>query len=114
VLWRSIGDLAQDALRRRLPPVSVIDPRWPAHLHIDLLAEARGHGFGRQLMTGWLDRLRHRGIAGCHLETWAENDGAIAFFQAMGFRKEGGPHLMPGMRSPRGARHHTQLMVQQL
>ena len=35
--------------------------RWPAHLHIDLLPEARGSGVGRQLMARWLDALRADG-----------------------------------------------------
>lgn len=115
VLWRTLGDLAAETARhRRLPPTEVVDDRWPAHLHIDLLPEARGDGVGRALMTRWLDALRADGIAGCHLTTWAENDGAIAFFEAMGFRREGPPHPMLGMRSPEGQRHHTQLMVQPL
>ncbi|HEX7133309.1 MAG TPA: GNAT family N-acetyltransferase [Iamia sp.] len=114
VLWRTIGDVAVATARRRLPPGEVIDDRWPAHLHIDLLPAARGTGVGRQLMTRWLDALRADDIAGCHLTTWAENDGAIAFFEAMGFRREGPPQPMLGLRSPEGHRHHTQLMVQPL
>jgi ribosomal protein S18 acetylase RimI-like enzyme len=114
VLWRAMADLAVAAARRRMPPGEVIDPRWPAHLHIDLLPVARGSGVGRHLMTTWLDTLRDEGVAGCHLTTWAENDGAIAFFEAMGFRREGPKQLMPGMRSPEGHRHHSQLMVQEL
>jgi ribosomal protein S18 acetylase RimI-like enzyme len=115
VLWRTLGDIAAAAVRdRRLPPGEVIDDRWPAHLHIDLLPAARGRGAGRELMTRWLDSLRADGIAGCHLTTWAENDDAIAFFTTMGFRREGPSHPMPGLRSPEGHRHTTQLMVQPL
>lgn len=114
VLWRAVGDMAVATARRDVPPAQVIDDRWPAHLHIDLMPVARGAGFGRRLMTTWLDALRADGVAGCHLTTWAENDGAIAFFEAVGFRPEGPAHLMPGMRSPEGHRHHSQLMVQEL
>ncbi len=115
VLWRTLGDVATTTVRaRRPPPGEVIDDRWPAHLHIDLMPSARGRGAGRELMTRWLDTLRADGIAGCHLTTWAENDDAIAFFTATGFRREGRPHPMPGLRSPEGHRHHTQLMVQPL
>lgn len=115
VLWRTLGDLAvQTARTRRVPAGEVVDPRWPAHLHIDLLPEARGTGMGRRLMTTWLDALRADGSPGCHLTTWAENDGAVAFFQAMGFRREGPPQPMLGLRSPEGQLHHTQLMVQPL
>lgn len=114
VLWRSIADTALAAAKRDLPPAQVVDERWPAHLHIDLLPAARGAGMGRQLITRWLDVLRSEDSAGCHLVTWAENDGAVAFFEAVGFRKEGPRHPMPGLRSPDGHRHHSQLMVHPL
>ena len=113
-IWRSFGDIAIDAARRRLPPATVIDDRWPAHLHIDLMPVARGRGAGRLLMTRWLDSLRAAGVAGCHLETLAENSAGIAFFEAMGFRREGGQPPVPGLRSPSGTRNHLQLMVQPL
>ncbi|HVX18148.1 MAG TPA: GNAT family N-acetyltransferase [Acidimicrobiales bacterium] len=113
-IWRAVGDIAVDAARRRLPARDTYDPRWPAHLHIDLLPVARGRGAGRLLMQRWLDRLRADGIAGCHLGTLAENTAGIAFFEAMGFRRHGGTPPVPGMRSPTGARHHEQLMVQEL
>ena len=112
-VW-AVGDIAVDAARRRLPARDTYDPRWPAHLHIDLLPVARGRGAGRLLMQRWLDRLRADGIAGCHLGTLAENTAGIAFFEAMGFRRHGGTPPVPGMRSPTGARHHEQLMVQEL
>lgn len=113
VVWRTLADAARarlrgDALDRPF------DPAFPAHLHIDLLPGARGGGVGRRLMTRWLDTLRAEGVPGCHLGTWAENAAAIAFFESTGFRREGPPQPMLGMRSPAGARHHTQLMVQDL
>lgn len=114
VLWRSIGDVALGRLRGHHLDTELTDPRWPAHLHINLLPEARGAGVGRRLMSGWLGQLRADGTAGCHLGTWAENEGAIAFFEANGFRRQGAPQPMPGMRSPTGGRHHTQWMVQDL
>jgi len=112
VVWRSFADVARDALSRRLPPVSVHDPRWPAHLHIDLLPSIRGVGVGATLMHRWLDALQEAGVAGCHLETLGENRGAIAFFESTGFRCEGEPTSAPGLRSPGGGRHTVQLMVQ--
>lgn len=59
----------------------------------------------------WFERLRAARIEGCHLQTMAENANAIAFFEAVGFRRFGGPQLIPGFRSPTGARHHIQTMV---
>jgi len=113
LVWRSAFDLSRAAVRHQMP-AAVTDDRWPAHLHIDLLPQSRGKGLGRLLMRRWLDTLRDEATAGCHLETWAENDGAIAFFASMGFRAGGDPVPMPGVRSPEGHRHHTQLMVQSL
>jgi len=114
-VWRSIGDAVVAGARRRpLPPSSVVDARWPAHLHIDLLPRARGRGVGAVLVRRWLDVLRTRSVAGCHLQTVAENGPAVGFFEAMGFTREGAPELVPGMRTPAGGRHHVQLMVQPL
>lgn len=114
VLWRAGADLVVDRATGRSTPGELMDARWPAHLHVDLLPEARGAGVGRRLMTQWLDALRTDGVAGCHLGTWAENGDAISFFEATGFCRHGPPTRMPGMRSPEGARHHGQWMVQDL
>lgn len=114
VLWRALADLGRAAARRDLPTPALDDPRWPAHLHIDLLPHARGLGLGRQLVERWLDILRVEGVPGCHLGTWAENTGAIAFFQSMGFTARGRPAAMPGLRARDGSRCHTQLMVKSL
>ncbi|MGI8754692.1 MAG: GNAT family N-acetyltransferase [Acidimicrobiales bacterium] len=114
-IWRAGADLLVDRVRGRpAPQGDVIDERWPAHLHIDLLAEGRGKGLGRRLMGHWLDQLRSEGVHGCHLVTWSENESAIAFFQTMGFRRKGQPVLMAGLRTPTGDRLHTQLLVQDL
>lgn len=114
-IWRAGADLVADRVRGRpAPQGDILDDRWPAHLHIDLRAEGRGQGLGRRLMGQWLDQLRSERVRGCHLVTWAENDPAIAFFQTVGFRREGEPVLMPGLRTPAGDRLHTQLLVQDL
>lgn len=113
-VWRALGDVIADAARKRLPPAAFSDPRWPAHLHIDLLRDARGRGVGAALVRRWLDTLREAGVPGCHLETVAENTAAVAFFEAMGFEKRRQPFPAPGLRSPTGRRHHVQLMVQSL
>ena len=112
VVWRSLCDVIVDGLHRRMPPVSVHDDRWPAHVHIDLLPSIRNQGVGADLMHRWLDTLRGSGVPGCHLETLGENHGGISFFESMGFRRHGEPALAPGLRSPTGKRHTIQLMVQ--
>ncbi|MEZ5176955.1 MAG: isopentenyl transferase family protein [Acidimicrobiales bacterium] len=60
VLWRSIGDVAVGVVRGRGLDTELHDPRWPAHLHINLLPVARGGGVGRRLVSTWLDALRRR------------------------------------------------------
>jgi ribosomal protein S18 acetylase RimI-like enzyme len=107
-LWRGLADTIR---ARGAPSGEVDDPRWPSHLHVNLLPEGRGCGAGRALMEGWRTRLRAVGSPGCHLGTLLENGRALAFFERMGFRRLGAPILAPGMRTPDGGRHHLQLMV---
>lgn len=57
----------------------------PAHLHIDLLPEAQGHGMGRLLMERLFAALRERGAVGVHLGVSALNERAQAFYRRMGF-----------------------------
>ncbi len=111
VVWRSFGDVVVEALHRRLPPVPVYDARWPAHLHIDLLPSIRGRGVGATLIRTWTDHLQAAGVPGCYLETLGENHRAMAFFEAMGFQRQGPPTSAPGLRSPAGERHTVQRMV---
>jgi GNAT superfamily N-acetyltransferase len=106
--WRSLWDSLRHA---SVPSGEVSDPRWPAHLHMNLLPEARGAGAGRRLMAAWLARLRELGSPGCHLGTLAENTNAIGFFTRMGFERYGPPLLVPGLRLRSGGRMHAQLMV---
>jgi len=116
VIWRTILDGARDVLTKRVDPrdLEFHDKRYPAHLHIDLLPAARGQGAGRRLINAWLDRLRSLDVAGCHLQTFAENHRAVLFFHAVGFTDAGPPVLTPGLRSPDGDRLHTLAMVQAL
>ncbi len=114
VVWRSLRDVVIDGLRGRLPPASVYDDRWPAHLHIDLLPSIRGSGMGATLMRTWLGALREQGVRGCHLETMGENHRAMAFFESTGFHRHGASAPVPGFRSPTGERLTVQLMVQSL
>ncbi|QKJ18692.1 GNAT family N-acetyltransferase [Microbacterium hominis] len=58
---------------------------YPAHLHIDLLPELQGQGWGRRLIQTLEDALRERGVAGLHLVAASENTGALAFYPRVGF-----------------------------
>jgi RimJ/RimL family protein N-acetyltransferase len=115
-VWRSVGDVVTDLARRRitLAALDFADDRWPAHLHIDLLAPARGTGAAGTLVTRWLDSLRAADVPGCHLQTMAENTRAISFFERMGFARHNEPVPAPGLRDRGGARLHLQVMVNTL
>jgi GNAT superfamily N-acetyltransferase len=102
------------ALAQGLPFAGERHPRWPAHLHIDLLPQARGHGAGAALIARWFGQLRTQEVAGCFLETMAENSKAIRFFLHQGFWPLGANHIVPGMVAPTGEELHLQLMVQEL
>jgi ribosomal protein S18 acetylase RimI-like enzyme len=65
---------------------------YPAHLHIDLLPEWQGKGWGRELMTAFLAGLAQAGVPRVHLGVASRNLGARAFYQRLGFR----PIEVPG------------------
>lgn len=79
----------------RGPDAGSFGPEYPAHLHIDLLPEAQGHGLGRRLIETLVAELRRRGVTGVHLVASADNLGAIAFYPRVGFS---------ALPSPDGAR----------
>ena len=58
---------------------------YPAHLHIDLLPELQGQGWGRRLIDRLIEALRARGVTGLHLVASTDNSGALAFYRRLGF-----------------------------
>lgn len=107
---RSMLDVAWAAVRRQ-PTAGVLqDERWPAHLHINVVPEARGTGVAAELMRQWQERLRGLGSLGCFLQTLVENTRAVRFFRRMGFVEHGPTPIVPGLRY-RGRRVHQQTMV---
>ncbi len=116
VIWRTFSDGFRDLAAKRvtIQDLEFHDPKYPAHLHIDLLPAARGLGAGRRLINSWFDRLRSLDVPGCYLQTFAENHRAVPFFHAVGFTDAGPPILTPGPRSPDGERLHTLAMVHSL
>lgn len=69
------------------PPDANLVQRYPSELHIDLLPEAQGAGWGRRMIDHLLASLRAAGSPGVHLGTSAENARAIAFYGKMGFER---------------------------
>ncbi len=60
---------------------------FPAHLHIDLLPEWQGRGFGRVLLQRLLSALAEQGVDAVHLGMDPANVGARAFYDKLGFRE---------------------------
>ena len=49
----------------------------------------RRRGVARLLVEHGLRRLREEKVESCHLEVRMDNEGAIAFYQALGFQRSG-------------------------
>lgn len=67
------------------PPVPSFVQRFPSELHIDLLPEVQGGGWGGRLMSTLFDSLREVGSPGVHLGVAAGNPKAIGFYRHLGF-----------------------------
>ena len=78
--------LLASADARGAGPVPFADD-YPAHLHVDLLPELQGQGWGRRLIDTLVDALRARGVTGLHLEADARKAGAVAFYPRIGFTR---------------------------
>lgn len=77
-----------NALRHIVSPENHIDEivvQYPAHLHINLLPEAQGSGWGRRLIDTELAALRAAGITGVHLGVSPTNERAMGFYRRLGF-----------------------------
>lgn len=110
-LGRTALDAARAGLcREPLASGTVDDPRWPAHLHINVTPEARGTGAADALMSAWLRQLDETRVPGCHLQTLVENHRAVRFFEKAGFTAHGPTPLVPGIRHE-GRRMHQLTMV---
>ena len=67
--------------RMRIPELD----DYPAHLHVDLLPELQGRGFGRMLVRTLLAALAQRAVPGVWLEYAPDNTSAGAFYARLGF-----------------------------
>jgi ribosomal protein S18 acetylase RimI-like enzyme len=75
---------------------------FPAHLHINLLPEMQGKGWGRRLMDTLLRELRSRSVPGVHLGIDPENVGAAAFYERVGFTRLPSDDSMFALKIPPG------------
>ena len=67
-------------------PYRVLGIKYPAHLHIDILDEYQGQGYGTKLIDTLLSRLREMKVPGVVLMAGGENNGAIRFYSRIGFK----------------------------
>lgn len=65
---------------------SLFARRYPAHLHVDILKEYCGQGYGVQLMNTLFDHLRENGVRGVQLLVDASNQRAQKFYLRSGFK----------------------------
>lgn len=81
--WQGSDWVRRQIFAPALPPVDLA--RFPAHLHINLLPRAQGHGLGRALMARLIAALATTGAPGLHLGAAAGNQRAIGFYRHLGF-----------------------------
>jgi ribosomal protein S18 acetylase RimI-like enzyme len=91
------SDAERDLIGYGTNPGGILIPEvaeYPAHLHIDLLPELQGQGFGRGLIRTLLAALAERGVPGVFLSMSASNTSARAFYARLGFHEV--PSSTPG------------------
>ncbi|MCI1209696.1 MAG: GNAT family N-acetyltransferase [Treponema sp.] len=62
---------------------------FPAHLHIDIIPELQGKGFGKKLVGIFVQNLKNLSVSGVHLGVDSANTAAIKFYEAIGFMNLG-------------------------
>lgn len=79
---------AELAIRRRFSAATrrTIENSLPAHLHINVDADFRSAGIGRQLIEAFLASLREQAVPGAHLYC---GPAPLEFYRRMGFRELG-------------------------
>ncbi len=81
-----LGGCLPYLLRLLLHPVQFASlPAYPAQLHINLAATARGKGWGEALLRAHLDCLQALGVPGVQLSTTRENEAAVSLYRKLGF-----------------------------
>ncbi|MCY7418576.1 MAG: GNAT family N-acetyltransferase [Chloroflexi bacterium] len=89
---RDDGTLEAELIDLIHEPARALDAlvdEFPAHLHIDLLGRAQGHGLGRALVEQLLADLHGRRVGGVHLDVAADTLNGIGFYRPLGFPEVG-------------------------
>lgn len=83
----TLDDLLIALIHHRTPPPESLLARYPSHLHIDLLPEVQGQGWGRRLMGRLFESLRAAGSPGVHWGVSARNEAALGFYRHLDARE---------------------------
>ena len=70
--------------RGEYPQVDKLE--YPAELHINLSAAARGHGLGSRLLDACLNQMTELKMPGIHLNTTSRNQAALRLYEKRGFK----------------------------
>jgi GNAT superfamily N-acetyltransferase len=87
-----VGALEDPARSDRYPGLgyfrdfAAVTPAYPAHLHINLTAAARGQGTGARLIEAFVAAARQRGSPGVHVVTGAAERN-VGFYLRNGFHE---------------------------
>ena len=79
-----------DELFKENPYLSIFQDlyeTYPAHLHINCHANARGKGVGEKLLQTLEEKLRHNGLKGLHLITSPQAQN-VNFYHKYGFSED--------------------------
>ena len=60
---------------------------YPAHLHINLLPDYQGSGFGRAMMSTFLASVAAAGVAFAYLAVRPANTAALGFYARLGWQR---------------------------
>jgi len=82
--WYYARSMLAGVMRKEHPQVNYEE--YPAHLHINVEAAARGQGLGQKLVKAYLDQISGLGIRGVYLDTTNLNEAACRLYERKGFQ----------------------------
>lgn len=89
-----VGSLADPARTARFADIAYFEhfatltQHFPAHLHINLDADARNQGIGGKLIESFCDQVRAAALPGVHVVT-GKGIRNVAFYERLGFIERG-------------------------
>ena len=80
--------------RRSTPPAPGARPAAPGSVltHLAVLEHHRTNGVGRALVDAFVNHARQRGVAALRVSTLADSEGAVSFYERLGWTSTGTRH----------------------